>query len=147
MMNLAGHPQAHETCAAELQEAGVRLYPVDFKHNGPEVKARVVGVITHEDGNIVVLSRLWYYWATHSSMPLLIDPGMGGEIRVDGFSGGCAFDHEEGCSNFHVDTMTGLKRLVMVLKAYHGADTGRVPTWEEVRPLLNDSVLQEGVVK
>lgn len=147
MTNLAGHPQAHETCCAELGEAGVRTYPVDFKHMGPEVPARVVGVITHADGNITVLSRLWYYWVTRSTSPLMIDPGNGSEIRVDGYAGGIPFNPETGCKNFHVDTAEGLKQLVTALTAYHGADTGRTPTWEEVRPLLNDAVFQEAVIK
>lgn len=88
MQNLAGHKQAHDLVCAELERASVRRLPVAFRHSGPEVPARVVGVITHADGTITVLSRLWYYFAVRSSRPLKRDPGMGHVVRVEGSASG-----------------------------------------------------------
>lgn len=141
MQNLAGHKQAHELVCTELERAGVRCFPVSFVQRGPEVPARVVGVIAHADGAITVMSRLWYYFAVNSSKPLMRDPGMGHVVRVEGFaSPGKAFNRRTGCSGFHVDTEDGLAHLVKALVAEHGADTGRTPSWEEVRHYLNDAV-------
>ena len=142
MQNLAGHKQAHELVCAELERAEVRRFPVSFVQGGPEVPARVVGVITHTNGTITVLSRLWYYYTVNSSKPIMRDPGMGHVVRVEGYaSPGKAFDKRRGCSGFHVDTEEGLAHLVKALVAEHGADTRRTPSWDEVKHRLNDACL------
>jgi len=138
--NLAGHEQAHELVCAELERAGVRRLPVKFTRRPPEVPARVVGIITHTNGAITVLSRAWFYYVTHSSKPLMRDPGMGGEVRVNGMSGGDTFDKRRGCDHFNVDSEEGLIHLVKCLNTEHGTDTGRTPEWDEIRHFLNDAV-------
>lgn len=135
MKNLAGRPK--EECdtqiTAELQEAGVPLFPFKILQDG-EVKTDVFGLIgpkscAKERTPVWEFKRAWRYWVVKLCLPssfrltmekakkLHIEHGQ--TVRVDGHCGCPAPEEwwgEDGIPClYHVDTQEGLNALVKAI--------------------------------
>lgn len=124
MKNIAGHPQASQICADELQEVGIKIQVLAEPHGEP--RSIIGGYL-----NGFTFRRAWVYWCVEGKMShdkaneLNMSPRpvtttdtkysgaartWGDVIRVEGFAGGTAV-RADGCDSWHIDTMDGLQKF------------------------------------